>query len=65
MSKSTISVQLPDSVDRFLDAQARRRLCSKSAVIREILADHLRVQGVAINEESCTDKMPAPAMEAA
>jgi len=65
MSKSTISVQLPDSVDRFLANQAQRRLCSKSAVIREILADHLRTQGVAVGEEASTDKAPAPATEAA
>lgn len=61
--KSIISVQIPDAVDAFLAKEAKRRLTSKSAVIRGILADHLRQLGVdplkAEGIEHPTEDVPA------
>jgi hypothetical protein len=44
--KMILSVQVPTAVDRFLTREAGRRLTSKSAVAREILADHIRSMGL-------------------
>ncbi len=41
-----LSIQVPTAVDRFLAREAERRLTSKSAVAREILAAHIRSAGV-------------------
>lgn len=56
-----LSIQVPTAVDRFLAREAERRLTSKSAVAREILAAHIRSAG---GDPSCvsvsTIATPAP-----
>lgn len=41
-----LSVQIPGVVDEFLANKAKQRLTSKSAIVRGILLDHLKGQGV-------------------
>jgi predicted DNA-binding protein len=42
MDKAVISIELPVELDDCLKAEAKSRLTSKSAVVREILAAHVR-----------------------
>lgn len=44
--KCVISVQVPDAVNAFLTEESEKRMTSKSAVVREILAKHLNDVGV-------------------
>ena len=39
---ATLNAQIPGDVDAFLQAEAKRLTCSKSAVARQILMEHMR-----------------------
>ncbi len=41
MKVSNISVQIPVELDAWLEAEATREFCSKSAIARKILARHI------------------------
>jgi hypothetical protein len=41
VSKQTISIQIPTNLDAFFEREAKQRMTSKSAVIREVLAEHV------------------------
>lgn len=47
--KSVISLQVPTVVDAYLESESRRMLTSKSAVVRGILAEHLRSLGIDVD----------------
>lgn len=50
MPKQTnISLQIPSELDRFYDRLAKKRMTSKSAVIREILKQHVDAAKAASN----------------
>lgn len=57
--KSVISLQVPEAVNAFLSEESERRMTSKSAVVREILATHLKSLGV--NYRQVPVPVPAPA----
>jgi hypothetical protein len=42
--KRSVSVQLPEVLDDYLDEVASLRLCSKAAVLREVLLGHARAE---------------------
>lgn len=42
MKLVSITLQLPDVTDQFYRKEAKRRIVSKSAVIREVLIRHVR-----------------------
>lgn len=44
MNVVAINVQIPEEVDRYFRELAESRLTSKSAVIRQILAQHVQQQ---------------------
>lgn len=62
--KATLSVQVPGELAKRLEDTASQRLTSVSAVVREILVDHLREQGVAANKVNTGATQPEPVVMA-
>ena len=49
LKPTNISLQIPSELDRFFERLAKRRMTSKSAVIREILKAHVDATKAAKN----------------
>lgn len=65
MKVRNISVQIPETLDAWLEAEAEKEFCSKSAIARKILARHVNNQpkapvfGMADDEEMRQARRPA------
>lgn len=51
MKQVMITLQLPEKIDNFYRSAAKRRVVSKSAVIREVLMEHVREK----KEQECAE----------
>lgn len=60
---ATLNLQVPGDLNDFLEREAARRTCSKSAVVREILLNHVRAQ--APTEQAAKSQVAQPEKVAA
>lgn len=59
MKKVMITLEVPEATDDFFRTEAQRRTCSKSAVIRGVLADHV----AQVNHRKAAPCPPTPSVK--